>query len=161
MLQLLIQVFPNWLCHIEDLMRLDEQRVLACAEKRQRGECEASRGLAAPTGRCQWRQSRDTGYPQCPWIQYTALTILLWSCFCHSKGQIVSLYYLCRNISKLLHLFPWPPHVPRWLLWCHWEQKHIHMSSGLLQWEKFEFLLYFFVACGLQYYLVRPAWFCF
>ncbi len=94
MLQLLIQVFPNWLCHIEDLMRLDEQRVLACAEKRQRGECEASRGLAAPTGRCQWRQSRDTGYPQCPWIQYTALTILLVSCFCHSKGHIVSLYYL-------------------------------------------------------------------
>ncbi len=89
MLQLLIQVFPNWLCHIEDLMRLDEQRVLACAEKRQRGECEASRGLAAPTGRCQWRQSRDTGYPQCPWIQYTALTILLWSCFCHSKGHCV------------------------------------------------------------------------
>uniref|UniRef100_A0A671PIG2 Proto-oncogene tyrosine-protein kinase receptor Ret n=1 Tax=Sinocyclocheilus anshuiensis TaxID=1608454 RepID=A0A671PIG2_9TELE len=30
-------------------------------KKRQRGECEASRGLAAPTGRCQWRQSRDTG----------------------------------------------------------------------------------------------------
>ncbi|KAF4105797.1 proto-oncogene tyrosine-protein kinase receptor Ret isoform X1 [Onychostoma macrolepis] len=44
-----------------DLMRLDEQRVLACAEKRQQRECEASRGLAAPTGRCQWRQSRDTG----------------------------------------------------------------------------------------------------
>uniref|UniRef100_A0A8C2JZV5 Proto-oncogene tyrosine-protein kinase receptor Ret n=1 Tax=Cyprinus carpio TaxID=7962 RepID=A0A8C2JZV5_CYPCA len=37
------------------------KRVLACAEKRQRVECEASRGLAAPTGRCQWRQSRDTG----------------------------------------------------------------------------------------------------
>ncbi|XP_067242391.1 proto-oncogene tyrosine-protein kinase receptor Ret [Chanodichthys erythropterus] len=39
----------------------DEQRVLACAEKRQRGECEASRGLGAPTGRCQWRQGKDKG----------------------------------------------------------------------------------------------------
>uniref|UniRef100_A0A8C1XX94 Proto-oncogene tyrosine-protein kinase receptor Ret n=1 Tax=Cyprinus carpio TaxID=7962 RepID=A0A8C1XX94_CYPCA len=37
------------------------QRVLPCAEKRQRGECEASRGLGAPTGRCQWRQGRDKG----------------------------------------------------------------------------------------------------
>ncbi|XP_052007438.1 proto-oncogene tyrosine-protein kinase receptor Ret isoform X2 [Xyrauchen texanus] len=45
----------------EDLMRMDEQRVLACAERRQRGECEASRGLGAPTGRCQWRQGNDKG----------------------------------------------------------------------------------------------------
>uniref|UniRef100_A0A8C2JT84 Proto-oncogene tyrosine-protein kinase receptor Ret n=1 Tax=Cyprinus carpio TaxID=7962 RepID=A0A8C2JT84_CYPCA len=44
-----------------NLMKLDEQRVLPCAEKRQRGECEASRGLGAPTGRCQWRQGRDKG----------------------------------------------------------------------------------------------------
>ncbi|RXN37126.1 proto-oncogene tyrosine- kinase receptor Ret-like protein [Labeo rohita] len=44
-----------------DPTKLGEQRVLACAEKRQRGECEASRGLGAPTGRCQWRQSRDKG----------------------------------------------------------------------------------------------------
>nr|CAA64146.1 receptor tyrosine kinase [Danio rerio] len=32
-----------------------------CAEKRQRGDCEATRGLGAPTGRCQWRQGRDKG----------------------------------------------------------------------------------------------------
>jgi len=47
-------------------MRMDELRVLACAEKRQRGECEASRGLGAPTGRCQWRQGKDKGDPQYP-----------------------------------------------------------------------------------------------
>ncbi|XP_051945820.1 proto-oncogene tyrosine-protein kinase receptor Ret-like [Xyrauchen texanus] len=44
-----------------DLMRMDEQQVLACAERRKRGECEASRGLGAPTGRCQWRQGSDKG----------------------------------------------------------------------------------------------------
>ncbi|XP_065152790.1 proto-oncogene tyrosine-protein kinase receptor Ret isoform X2 [Paramisgurnus dabryanus] len=42
-------------------MRMDEQRVLACAERRQRGDCESSRGLGAPTGRCQWRQGSDKG----------------------------------------------------------------------------------------------------
>lgn len=51
---------------IAEPLRTAEQRVLACAEKRQRGECEASRGLGAPTGRCQWRQGKDKGYPQFP-----------------------------------------------------------------------------------------------
>ena len=38
-----------------------DQRMLSCAEKRKRGECEAFRGLGTPTGRCQWRQSTDKG----------------------------------------------------------------------------------------------------
>ncbi|TSK22694.1 Proto-oncogene tyrosine-protein kinase receptor Ret [Bagarius yarrelli] len=39
-----------------DPLRTEGQRSLACAEKRQRGECETFRGLGTPTGRCQWRQ---------------------------------------------------------------------------------------------------------
>uniref|UniRef100_A0A8B9M2Z7 Proto-oncogene tyrosine-protein kinase receptor Ret n=1 Tax=Astyanax mexicanus TaxID=7994 RepID=A0A8B9M2Z7_ASTMX len=37
----------------------EKQQSLACAEKRQRGDCEAFRGLGASTGRCQWRQGTD------------------------------------------------------------------------------------------------------
>ncbi|TRZ04006.1 hypothetical protein DNTS_001160 [Danionella cerebrum] len=48
-------------CRGEGSTRTNEQRVLACAEKRQRGDCEATQGLGAPTGRCQWRQGRDKG----------------------------------------------------------------------------------------------------
>ncbi|KAI7805213.1 proto-oncogene tyrosine-protein kinase receptor Ret [Triplophysa rosa] len=44
-----------------DPMRGGEQKILACAERRQRGDCESSRGLGAPTGRCQWRQGSDKG----------------------------------------------------------------------------------------------------
>uniref|UniRef100_A0A3B1K5V3 Proto-oncogene tyrosine-protein kinase receptor Ret n=1 Tax=Astyanax mexicanus TaxID=7994 RepID=A0A3B1K5V3_ASTMX len=39
--------------------RSEKQQSLACAEKRQRGDCEAFRGLGASTGRCQWRQGTD------------------------------------------------------------------------------------------------------
>ncbi|XP_072533089.1 proto-oncogene tyrosine-protein kinase receptor Ret [Salminus brasiliensis] len=41
------------------VLRSEKQQSLACAEKRQRGDCEAFRGLGAPTGRCQWRQGTD------------------------------------------------------------------------------------------------------
>ncbi|KAK3554618.1 hypothetical protein QTP70_029682 [Hemibagrus guttatus] len=40
-------------------LRTEGQRSLACAEKRQRGECETFRGLGTPTGRCQWRQGTE------------------------------------------------------------------------------------------------------
>ncbi|KAK1791134.1 hypothetical protein P4O66_002162 [Electrophorus voltai] len=39
-----------------EVLNVEGHRTLACAEKRQRGECETYRGLGAPTGRCQWRQ---------------------------------------------------------------------------------------------------------
>ncbi|XP_035387726.1 proto-oncogene tyrosine-protein kinase receptor Ret isoform X2 [Electrophorus electricus] len=39
-----------------EVLNVEGHRTLACAEKRQRGECETFRGLGAPTGRCQWRQ---------------------------------------------------------------------------------------------------------
>ncbi|MCJ8730504.1 hypothetical protein PDJAM_G00185210 [Pangasius djambal] len=42
-----------------DPLRTDGQRSLACAEKRQRGECETFSGLGTPTGRCQWRQGTE------------------------------------------------------------------------------------------------------
>ncbi|XP_062319953.1 proto-oncogene tyrosine-protein kinase receptor Ret isoform X2 [Osmerus eperlanus] len=40
---------------------LQDQRSLSCAEGRQRGDCEAIRGLGATTGRCQWRQGTEKG----------------------------------------------------------------------------------------------------
>ncbi|KAM4607508.1 proto-oncogene tyrosine-protein kinase receptor Ret [Polymixia lowei] len=39
----------------------EEQRSLSCAESRQRGDCEATRGLGSTTGRCQWRQGTEKG----------------------------------------------------------------------------------------------------
>ncbi|XP_066534640.1 proto-oncogene tyrosine-protein kinase receptor Ret isoform X2 [Hoplias malabaricus] len=42
-----------------EVLRAERQRYMACAVKRQRGECETFRGLGAPTGRCQWRQGTD------------------------------------------------------------------------------------------------------
>ncbi|KAF5890420.1 proto-oncogene tyrosine-protein kinase receptor Ret isoform X1, partial [Clarias magur] len=44
-----------------DPLMTEGQRVLACAVKRQRGECETFRGLGTPSGRCQWRQSTEKG----------------------------------------------------------------------------------------------------
>ncbi|XP_056147309.1 proto-oncogene tyrosine-protein kinase receptor Ret [Lampris incognitus] len=38
-----------------------ERRAQSCAESRQRGDCEAIRGLGATTGRCQWRQGTEKG----------------------------------------------------------------------------------------------------
>ncbi|XP_062851471.1 proto-oncogene tyrosine-protein kinase receptor Ret [Trichomycterus rosablanca] len=42
-----------------EVTRMEGQRLLACAEKKQRGECETYRGLGTPSGRCQWRQGRE------------------------------------------------------------------------------------------------------
>ncbi|XP_071769330.2 proto-oncogene tyrosine-protein kinase receptor Ret [Centroberyx gerrardi] len=39
----------------------ENQHFLSCAESRQRGDCEAVRGLGATTGRCQWRQGTEKG----------------------------------------------------------------------------------------------------
>ncbi|KAL2083232.1 hypothetical protein ACEWY4_021005 [Coilia grayii] len=47
-----------------DKAELLEQRMLSCAEKRKRSECETFRGLATPTGRCQWRQNTEKGISQ-------------------------------------------------------------------------------------------------
>ncbi|KAM9476624.1 proto-oncogene tyrosine-protein kinase receptor Ret isoform 1-T1 [Clarias gariepinus] len=44
-----------------DPLMTEGQRLLACAAKRQRGECETFRGLGTPSGRCQWRQSTEKG----------------------------------------------------------------------------------------------------
>ncbi|KAF7710376.1 hypothetical protein HF521_009248 [Silurus meridionalis] len=48
---------------------MEGQHSLACAEKRQHGECEIFRGLGTPTGRCQWRQGTEkvisTNYSTC------------------------------------------------------------------------------------------------
>lgn len=46
---------------VADPLSTEGQRSLACAEKRQRGECETFRGLGTPTGRCQWRQGTEKG----------------------------------------------------------------------------------------------------
>ncbi|KAI5107968.1 proto-oncogene tyrosine-protein kinase receptor Ret precursor, partial [Silurus meridionalis] len=52
-----------------DPLRMEGQHSLACAEKRQHGECEIFRGLGTPTGRCQWRQGTEkvisTNYSTC------------------------------------------------------------------------------------------------
>ncbi|XP_076025463.1 proto-oncogene tyrosine-protein kinase receptor Ret [Genypterus blacodes] len=39
----------------------EQQRLLSCAESRQRGKCETTRGLGTTTGRCQWRQGSEKG----------------------------------------------------------------------------------------------------
>ncbi|XP_004077559.1 proto-oncogene tyrosine-protein kinase receptor Ret [Oryzias latipes] len=39
----------------------DNQQLLSCAEKRQRRDCEAFRGLGATTGRCLWRPGAGKG----------------------------------------------------------------------------------------------------
>uniref|UniRef100_A0A3B3WST2 Proto-oncogene tyrosine-protein kinase receptor Ret n=1 Tax=Poecilia mexicana TaxID=48701 RepID=A0A3B3WST2_9TELE len=39
----------------------ESQQLLSCAENRQRDDCEASQGLGATTGACQWRQGSEKG----------------------------------------------------------------------------------------------------
>ncbi|KAM3863431.1 proto-oncogene tyrosine-protein kinase receptor Ret [Diretmus argenteus] len=45
----------------EDKASQEEQHFLSCAESRQRGDCETTRGLGATTGKCQWRQGTEKG----------------------------------------------------------------------------------------------------